>query len=271
MPRDYRPRGFRAVTPGLSVEGSAPLLDFLVRAFDAREGMITRNQDGSIAHGEIVVGDSVVEMSEARPQWPAKPCSLHLYVPDTDGQYARALAAGATSLQPPEDAPYGDRAAAVRDPAGNQWFVATRQSGSPVPKGFHSVTPYVITRGADAMIEFMARTFGATVHARVPDPNGKVTHAEVQIDDSMIEVSDGSPAWKPMPCCLHVYVPDADEVYRRALSAGATSLYAPMDQPYGDREGGVQDSGGNYWFIATARGTAQPAADPAPSSRHQPA
>ena len=220
MAKDYRPRGFRAVTPGLSVEGSSALLDFLARAFDAREGDITRNGDGSILHGEVIIGDSVVEMSEARPEWPAKPCSLHFYVPDTDACYARAVAAGAVSLTKPEDAPYGDRAAAVRDPAGNQWFIATRLTGTPVPSGFRSITPYVITPGADTVIEFMKRTFDAVVCARVPNADGKVTHAEVQIDDSMVEVSDGSPAWKPMPCCLHVFVPNVDDVYPRALAAG---------------------------------------------------
>jgi PhnB protein len=68
-----------------------------------------------------------------------------------------------------------------------------------------------------------------------------------------VEFSDGSAEWPPRPCNLHVYVPDADAAYRRALDAGASSLYAPMDQPYGDREGGAVDAGGNNWFIATHR------------------
>ena len=251
MAKEYRRPGFRAVTAGFSVQGSAALLDFLKRAFDAREGEINWNTDRSIGHGEILIGDSLIEISEAKPQWPAKPCSVHLYVTDADACYARAVEAGAISINTPEDAPYGDRAAAVRDPAGNQWFIATRLEGSPIPEGFHSITPYVITSGADAVMAFTKAVFGATERVRVPAGDGKVMHAEMRIDDSVIEFSDGSAQWPPKPCSLHLYVPDADTSYRRALTAGATSVYEPMDQPYGDRECGVIDAGGNYWFVAT--------------------
>jgi PhnB protein len=259
----HRRPGFRMLTPGLTVTGSARLLDFLVRAFDARDGGIIRHPDGNIMHAEIGIGDSLVEMSEARPDWPAKPCSIHLYVPDTDLVYNRAITAGAMSLTAPENAHYGDRAAAIEDPAGNHWFIATRLDGPPVPKGFHSVTPYLITSGADAVMTFMKEAFGGVEQARFTDDQGKVVHAEVRIDDSMIEVSDGSDKWPPRPSCLHVYVPDADAVYKRALDAGATSVYEPVDQPYGDRESGVRDPGGNYWFISTFTASATDAGTPA--------
>ena len=118
LTKDYRRPGYRAVTAGLSVNGSAALLDFLKRAFDARDGDINWNADRSIGHGEILIGDSLIEMSEARPEWPAKPCSVHHYVRDADACYAKAVEAGAISINKPENAPYGDRAAAVRDPAG---------------------------------------------------------------------------------------------------------------------------------------------------------
>ena len=195
MVKEYRRPGYRAVTVGFSVNGSAAFLAFLKRAFDAREGDINWNPDGSIGHGEIHVGDSLLEISEAKPQWPAKPCSVHLYVTDADAWYARAVAAGAVSVTAPEDAPYGDRAATVRDVAGNQWFIATRLEGSPIPEGFHSITPYVITAGADAVMAFAKATFGATERARFPASDGTVMHAEMQIDDSVVEFSDGSPAW----------------------------------------------------------------------------
>ena len=90
---------------------------------------------------------------------------------------------------------------------------------------------------------------------RVPAENGGVMHAEMQLADSMIEFSDGSGQWPPRPCHLHVYVEDVDATYRKAIDAGATSLYAPMNQPCGDREAGVTDSGGNHWFIATHQGS----------------
>jgi PhnB protein len=257
MVKEYCRPGYRAVTAGFAVNGSAAFLDFLKRAFDARDVGIDRNKDGSIGHGEIQIGDSLLEICEAKPAWPAQPSSVHLYVADTDAWYARAVGAGAISVTMPEDAPYGDRAATVRDPADNQWFIATRLEGSPIPEGFHSVTPYVITSSADAVMAFVKATFGATERVRVPanEEDGKVMHAELQIDDSVVEFSDGSPAWPPRPCQLHLYVPDADAAYRRALTAGATSVYAPTDQPYGDRECGVLDAGGNYWFIGTHQGS----------------
>ena len=251
MPHNHRRPGYRTVTPGFSVNGSAAFLDFLKRAFDAREGDIHWNEDRSIGHGEIHIGDSLIEVSEAKPQWPARPCSVHFYVPDTDACYARAIAAGARSVRAPENAPYGDRAAAVRDAAGNDWFIATRLEGPPVPDGFHSITPYVITPGADAVMAFAKAVVGATERIRVPADNGGVMHAEVQVDDSVIEFSDGSAEWPPRPASLHVYVADPDAAYRKALDAGATSLYGPTDQPYGDRECGVADSAGNNWFLAS--------------------
>ena len=255
MVKDYRRPGYHTVTAGFSVQGSTALLEFLKRAFDAREGEINWNADRTIGHGEILIGDSLVEISEARPQWPARPCSVHLYVPDTDATYARAVEAGGTSITKPENAPYGDRAAAVQDPAGNHWFIATRLEGPAIPEGLHSITPYVITAGADAVMAFAKAAFGATERIRVPAADGRVMHAEIQIDESVVEFSDGSAQWPPRPCSLHVYVRDANAAYRRALDAGATSVYEPMDQPYGDREAGVLDSGGNYWFIATHQGS----------------
>lgn len=253
MSAEYRRPGYNTLTAGLSVENAPALLKFLTAAFDARERDITRDANGGIIHAEIMIGDSLVEMSEARPEWPAKPCSLHLYVPDPDATYERAVGAGARSLTKPEDAHYGDRAAAVEDLAGNHWFIARRLEGPPVPKGFRAVTPYLITRGADAVMRFVKETFDGTEQSRFTNDAGKIQHAEMAIGDSVLELSDGGGEWKPRPVCLHIYVPDADATHARALAAGATSVYQPTDQPYGDREGGVQDSGGNYWFIATHR------------------
>jgi PhnB protein len=251
MKLDYRPKGYRAITPGMSAVGTPRLIEFLERAFGATLEDCTRNPDGSIGHGAIQIGDSLVEIGEAKPEWPARPCAIHLYSPDTDTLFQRAVEAGARILLPLENASYGDRAAAVQDPAGNHWYLAMRLENGPIPRGFHTLTPYVLTRGADAVMDFMKSTFGATQHMRVEKEDGSVMHAEMQIDDSMIELADGGGQWPPMPCALHVYVPDSDSVYSRAIAAGATSLYEPKDMFYGDREGGIQDSGGNHWYIAT--------------------
>ena len=92
MVKEYLRPAYRTVTPGFSVQGSTEFLAFLKRAFDGREKEINWNDDKSIGHGEIMIGDSLIEISEARPQWPAKRCSVHLYVPDADAQFARAVA-----------------------------------------------------------------------------------------------------------------------------------------------------------------------------------
>ncbi|MEQ1948093.1 MAG: methyltransferase domain-containing protein [Bryobacteraceae bacterium] len=117
--------------------------------------------------------------------------------------------------------------------------------------GFRSVTPYLVVADAAALIDFLKSAFGAHEMLRVPGANGGVMHAELQIGDSIIEVGQASEAWKAGPASLHLYVPDADATYRRALAAGGVSLQEPHDTNYGDRSSGVQDPAGNRWFIAT--------------------
>lgn len=251
MKLDYRPTGYRAITPGMSAAGTPRLVEFLERAFGAVVGDCTRNPDGTIVHGEVRIGDSVLEVCEARAEWPARLCAIHLYSPDTDALFHKAVDAGGRVLQPLENAPYGDRVAAVQDPAGNHWYLATRLENGPIPKGFGTLTPYLLARGADAVMTFMKTAFGAVEHMRANTDDGRVMHAELQIDDSMIEISDGGGQWQPMACGLHLYVPDADAAYARAIAAGATSIYQPKDTFYGDRESGVQDSAGNHWYIGT--------------------
>lgn len=258
MSTDFRRPGFTAVTPGLCVNSSGQLFTFLERAFGATLVDGQRDELGNFGHAELRIGDSLMELSEAKPKWPAKPCAHHLYVPDTDAVYTKAIAAGAQSLQAPRDAEYGERTASVKDAAGNHWYIATRLEGGPIPPGFRTVTPYVITKGADAIIGMMKAAFGAKEHMRVPRADGSIMHAALDIGGSMIEMADGADPWRPMPCGLHVYVPDVDGAYERALRAGATSVYTPIDQFYGDRECAVLDSGGNYWFIATYKEDVSP-------------
>jgi PhnB protein len=119
------------------------------------------------------------------------------------------------------------------------------------PEGFHSVTPYLTVKGAAALIDFLKEAFSAEELDRHVEPSGRVAHATVKIGDSMVELSDGTEQWPAMPCALHVYVPDIDAVYQRAVKAGGTSLQEPKDQFYGERSGAVRDVCGNNWYIAT--------------------
>jgi PhnB protein len=103
------------------------------------------------------------------------------------------------------------------------------------PEGYTSVTPYLIVDGADGTIEFARRVFDAVELRRFAAPGGGIMHAEVRIDDTIVMVADGGPGWPPVPAHVHVYVPDVDEAYRRALAAGATSVQAPVKKDDDDK------------------------------------
>lgn len=121
----------------------------------------------------------------------------------------------------------------------------------PIPKGYHTITPYLVVQGAAQFIDFLKQAFGAEEILRMAQPDGTIMHAEVKIGDSGVMLGEAGGENKPMPAMLHLYVEDMDGAYRRALQAGATSLREPADQFYGDRIGGVRDSFGNQWWLAT--------------------
>ncbi|MGQ0549078.1 MAG: VOC family protein [Armatimonadota bacterium] len=124
-------------------------------------------------------------------------------------------------------------------------------SSSHKPRGYTSVSPYLIVDGATHTIDFLKRVFDAVELRRFPDSTGKLMHAEVRIDDTVVMLADGGPGWPPMSSHVHVYVSDVDGTYRRALEAGATSVQEPVKKDDPDKRGGVKDSGGTTWWIAT--------------------
>ena len=119
------------------------------------------------------------------------------------------------------------------------------------PKNYNSVSPYLIVDGASGTIDFLKRVFGAVELRRFPDAAGKLMHAEVRIDDTVVMIADGGEGWPPVPSYVHVYVSDVDAAYRRALAAGATSVQEPVKKEDEDKRGGVRDAGGTTWWIAT--------------------
>ncbi len=119
------------------------------------------------------------------------------------------------------------------------------------PSGYSTVSPYLIVAGADATIRFLVDVFGAQELRRYPAPDGKLMHAEVRIDDTVIMLADGVDAWPPMPSHVHVYVADVDATYRQALAHGATAVQEPVKKDDPDKRGGVKDAGGTTWWIAT--------------------
>ena len=101
------------------------MIPFLEAAFGAEAMGVHKSPEGTVLHGTMRIGNATLEIDEAHAEFQQMPCHLHVYVQDTDAVYAQALRAGATSIEPPQDKPYGDRAAGVKDAWGNGWFIAT--------------------------------------------------------------------------------------------------------------------------------------------------
>lgn len=130
---------------------------------------------------------------------------------------------------------------------------------NPIPAGYHSVTPYLIIKGAARALDFYQRAFGATELMRIPGPGDQIGHAEMLLGDSHIMLADECPQMKALspqtiggtPVLLHLYVPDADAMFAQAIAAGA-SVEQPMENKfYGDRSGSVLDPFGHRWTLST--------------------
>jgi PhnB protein len=125
MPVKPIPDEYPRVTPYLIVENVGRLMDFLKEVFDAAQGEKMTLPDGSINHGEVRIGDSMIMMGKSNNDYSPIPAMLYIYVENVDETYERALKAGAKSIMKPADQFYGDRTAAVADPSGNSWWIAS--------------------------------------------------------------------------------------------------------------------------------------------------
>lgn len=132
-------------------------------------------------------------------------------------------------------------------------------AAKPIPDGYHSVTPYLIVRGAARAIEYYQQAFGAAELFRMDAPGNTIAHAEMRIGDSIVMLSDENPAWGAKSpealggtaVHLMIYVEDVDAVFKRALSVGGKEVRPLKDQFYGDRSGTLTDPFGHSWTIAT--------------------
>jgi PhnB protein len=121
----------------------------------------------------------------------------------------------------------------------------------PIPEGYHTVTPYLTVADAEAQIDFLKKAFGGEETYRHKDNQGRVSHAEVRVGNSMLMIGQARDQWTPRPAMFYLYVEDVDAVYKRAVEAGAKPVQEIANQAYGDRSGGVEDSLGNQWWIGT--------------------
>jgi PhnB protein len=129
----------------------------------------------------------------------------------------------------------------------------------PIPEGYPRLSPYLYVDDAQAAIDFYGEVFGTKERMRMPAPEGKIGHAELQFGDSILMLADQFPemgARSPRtvggsPVTLSVYVEDVDDVYQRAMRGGATEIRGVRDEFYGDRTGQFEDPFGHRWSIAT--------------------
>jgi uncharacterized glyoxalase superfamily protein PhnB len=249
----YQRPGLTAITPYVIVRPAAQFMEFVETAFRGTERMRMPAPDGTIMHAEMAIGNGAIEVSDGNEAYPTAPAAIHLYVDDADATHKRAVGAGATSIAPVADQPWGDRWGAVKDQFGNHWYIA-KAGWTPGPEGIRSVQPYLHLREAHKMIPFMEAAFGAESLGVAKSPEGAVLHGTMRIGNATLEIAEAQGEFQPMPCHLHVYVPDTDAVYARAMEAGAASIEVPQDKPSGDRSAGVKDPWGNSWFVATYLG-----------------
>jgi PhnB protein len=135
-----------------------------------------------------------------------------------------------------------------------------------IPEGYNSITPYLVIKGAAEAIEYYKNVFGATEIVRMPDPSGRIGHAELKIGNSHIMLADEFPEMEyrgPLtlgssPVSILLYVEDVDAVVERAVAAGAKVLKPVQDQFYGDRSGFIQDPFGHLWGVATHKEDGSP-------------
>jgi len=242
--------GFRTVTPYISVPEGARLIEFLKLTFGAEE--LRRSPSSAGFHAEIRIGDSMLmigsgESLRGRERFGA----FHVYVPDCDAAYQRAVQAGAKSIGEPSDRPYGERSGFVQDFAGNQWYMATRFASNVAREGLGTVVPFLYPGKAKAFIDFLKRAFGAQ-EMGVYEESGRVVHAAVRIGDAVLEMGEphGDGEGLSLPSRFFLYVEDCDAWYWRAVAAGATSIEAPANQPYG-RTATILDPFGYEWIPAS--------------------
>jgi PhnB protein len=252
LPPYVRP-GFNNIAPYMVVNGAGKFIEFLKTSFQGTERLRMPRPDGAVMHAEVGIGDSVIELAEANEQHPSRANTTHLYVNNADAAYERALRAGATSIYPVGDHVSGDLQGCAKDAWGNVWYIALAKDW-PGHDRAPSVQPYLHLHGAEKMIPFAETAFRAEALGVTKSPKGEILHATIKISHATFEIDEAREEFQPMPCYLHVYVPDTDARYADAIRAGAVSVEAPTTKPYGERSAAVKDPFDNTWFLATYLG-----------------
>ena len=116
---------------------------------------------------------------------------------------------------------------------------------------YRTVTPYLVVEDANSEIAFLESAFAATLTTAARDPQGRLMHAEIRIGDSLVMLGEAGGEVIALPAAIYLWVENVDDVYAKALAAGATSIRVPEDQPYGHRNAGVRDQNSISWWIGS--------------------
>jgi uncharacterized glyoxalase superfamily protein PhnB len=249
------------VQPFLHLHNAEEMIPFLEAAFGAKNLGTAKSPEGAILHATIQIGNATLEIAEANDEFRPMPGHLHVYVPDADAAYARALQAGGTSTEKPQDAAYGDRSAGVKDAWGYQWFIATYLGNESERKPpienrsvpVDTVLPHVAYQDVTAAIAWLAKTFGFTEHYRYGEP---ISGAQMHLGKAWImlkRAKDGSRSPAQLGYgtqSLTVFVSDVDAHFKTAQSAGAVILELPHETVYGERQYAAEDLDGHHWLFS---------------------
>lgn len=243
----------QTVTAYPIVQDVPALIAFLTKVFGANERFRAVGSAGGY-HAELQIGDTILMAggggSDVSWNGEIRPMAFHIYVPDTDAVYQRALENGADSLEAPTDQEWGERTANVKDPAGDFWYIATFQGEHYYSDGAPTVQPFLQPVAGEPLVDFLVKAFDATELGRAASSKGSILHTTLKIGNSALELFDAHGVYQPMPGMFYLYTEDVDAAFDRAVNAGAEPVSPPRDQDYGDRTGSVRDVAGNLWYVA---------------------
>jgi PhnB protein len=215
---------------------------FLAEVFNATEKLRTIGSAGGF-HTEVRIGDTelMIGGGGGGVAWKgeARPMAFHIYVPDTDAVYRRAVDRGAQSLQVPTEQHWGERTANVKDPAGNMWYIATFHGENYFSEGAPTVQPFLQPAKAGPVIDFLVRAFCAAELGRAVSPEGAILHTTLKLGNSAMELIDAQGIYQPMPGMFVLHVPDVKIAHAHAIECGAEAI-SPTS---------VKDVAGNLWYL----------------------
>jgi len=254
-----QPGATENVNPYVSPKDCGAFIEFMKKVFDAEEKIKNLTPEGAVSFCDLRVLGTVLQCCEGSEEKGYITGAISVCVQNVDEIDHKARSAGATPVSEPNDSPSG-RSCTFKDSFGNFWIINEDEEVSgleqevQVPKEDHGLCPYLILKGAAEFGEFLKKVFHAEEITKSLMGDVKtIVHAQFKVSGSIIKCSEGSQQFGYRNGGIFVYVSDADETHKVALSEGATEVMPPSDQTYG-RSSGVKDPFGNtFWITSTPK------------------